>query len=344
MVTKQVEESEISMPMSVAICIGTFNQAQYLTGSVESALRQTYPIHEILVSDDCSTDNTSEVMAEICRIHPKVRHSRQRENVGLPRNLSSVLSRATTDLVVRLDSDDRLEPDYVAVLAPLMAKYPQAGFAHCGVYELDQHDSRRRVRRLARTNEFESSEQALKRNAPGFRVAANCILYRAQALREANYYYPNIGWRATEDWDLCLRIAAKGWGNVYADQVLSNYRVWEDVQQVRAKRKLAELATLIQVYKETLVPEYLQRGWNTSVLSKCMRRQAVSFADAIDLPIFTQAELREYKQLLGELGDSFSLSAAIFLADHGFNPAIRVANRIKLRVRDGIKGLIKAAR
>ena len=37
---------------TVAVCIGTYNQAQYLRGSIESALAQTYPIQEIWVADD----------------------------------------------------------------------------------------------------------------------------------------------------------------------------------------------------------------------------------------------------------------------------------------------------
>jgi cellulose synthase/poly-beta-1,6-N-acetylglucosamine synthase-like glycosyltransferase len=67
-------EKDKSKSLSVAICIGTYNQAQYLKSSVESALAQTHPIEEIWVSDDCSTDNTSEVMAEICRRHPKIQY------------------------------------------------------------------------------------------------------------------------------------------------------------------------------------------------------------------------------------------------------------------------------
>jgi hypothetical protein len=42
----------------------------------------------------------------------------------------------------------------------------------------------------------------LASNASGYRTAANCILYRAQALREVNYYIPNLDWRTCEDWDM----------------------------------------------------------------------------------------------------------------------------------------------
>jgi glycosyltransferase involved in cell wall biosynthesis len=341
MIATQTAAPETFCRLSVAICIGTYNQAEYLQGAIESALAQTYPIQEIWVSDDCSTDSTPEVMKELCEKYPKVRNVRQPANLGMAGNFSYVLSKPTTDLIVSLDSDDRLEPEYVAVLAALMEQHPEAGVAHAAVNEIDQHGLKRRVRRLARSKLFESSEDALKRNASACRVAANLILYRAQALKDANYYNPNLTWSFSMDWDLYLRIAAKGWGNVYSDQVLSNYRVWEDAQQVRAKRKMSEVATNILVYKTTLEPEFALRGWDVAILAKYRHRRAVRYADAIDSPLFSKEERQEYKILLRELGDSPTLSVAIYLADHGFNPVLRAARKIKLSAKDVVKKAIR---
>jgi glycosyltransferase involved in cell wall biosynthesis len=333
-----------STPLSVAICIGTYNQCQYLRGSIESALAQSYPIQELWVADDASTDDTPAVMAEICKLYPHIRYYRQPKNLALPGNLSWLLSQPKTDLIVRLDSDDRLEPDYVAVLAELMRRYPQAGFAHCDVGELDKDNRRPRIRRLTRTKTYESSEEALRSNASGYRTAANCILYRAEALREVNYYVPNLDWRTCEDWDMCLRMAAAGWGNVYAPKVLSNYRVWDDAQGVRAKRKMSEVMTTIAIYKHTLIPEYQKRGWSIAPLTRNMRSKAVGFADAIDSPLFTEQDRIEYKALLHDLGESKSLVIAIALAELGMNPAVRWWARTRLRLKDAVKVILRAVR
>ena len=332
-----------SSPMpTVAICIGTYNQSQYLRGSIESALAQSYPIEEIWVADDASTDDTPAVMEEICREYPQIRYYRQPVNMRLPGNLSSLLSKPSTELIVRLDSDDRLEPDYVAVLAELMRQYPQAGFAHCDVTELDRDNNRSRVRRLRRSFVYESGQDALKSNASGYRTAANCILYRSQALREVNYYVPNLTWGTCEDWDMCLRIAAKGWGNVYAAQTLSNYRVWDDAQGVRATRKMSEVMTTIDIYKNTLIPEYKKRGWSVAPLIHNMRVKAVGFADAIDSPLFTAKERLDYKALLRQLGDCMGLSIAIAMADCGMNPLVRFWGRTRLQLKDTAKVLLRS--
>jgi glycosyltransferase involved in cell wall biosynthesis len=330
--------------LTVAICIGTYNQSQYLRASIESALAQTYPIQEFWVSDDASTDDTSAVMAEICRDYPHIRYYRQPKNLALPGNLSWLLSQPKTDLIVRLDSDDRLEPDYVAVLAELMRQHPRAGFAHCDVSELDKDNGRPRIRRLNRTKVFESGDEALRSNASGYRTAANCILYRAQALREVNYYIPNLDWRTCEDWDMTLRMAAAGWGNVYAAKTLSNYRVWDDAQGVRAARKMSEVMTNIAIYKHTLIPEYQRRGWSIAPLEQNMRHKAIRFADAIDSPLFTDKDRVAYKALLRELYPSRGLSLAIACADMGLNPLVRWWSRTKLRAKDAVKVILRAVR
>ena len=151
---------------TVAVCIGTYNQAQYLRECIESVAAQTHPIEEIWVSDDASADNTFEVMKEICRLYPTVHSYRQPRNLGIAGNLSWVLSQPATDFIVRLDSDDRLEPDYVATLVDLMRKYPRAGYAHCDIYEIDGRGAHTRMRMLHRPAVYEGPEQAIRRNTP----------------------------------------------------------------------------------------------------------------------------------------------------------------------------------
>ena len=322
---------------TAAICIGTYNQSQYLRRSIFSALEQTYPVQEVWVSDDASTDETPEMMSEICALHPQVRYYRQPVNLGLPGNISWLLSQPSTALIVRLDSDDYMEPDYVAVLAGLMKQYPEAGYAHCDVNEIDIEGVVRRIRRLARRNTYESPELSLRRSASGYRAAANCILYRAAAIKEANYYRPTLAWKYCEDWHLIIRLAINGWGNVHAPRVLTNYRMWEDAGGVRASRKMAEVRETAEIYNTLLAPEFARHGWSLAPLRRNMRLKALDYVDALDSPRFNEHDREEYKHLLRSLGDSPRLSLAIFLAEHGLNPLFRLLTRMRIGVKDLVK-------
>ncbi|MHB1095799.1 MAG: glycosyltransferase family 2 protein [Gemmatimonadaceae bacterium] len=114
---------------SIAICSPTYNQAQFLVCSVENVLRQTdYADGEVWVSsDDASTDDTASVMTALWARNARVPHHRHEKNLGIAENSSLVLGRPTADVVVRLDSDDVLLPDYVRTLRARLLSYPEAG-------------------------------------------------------------------------------------------------------------------------------------------------------------------------------------------------------------------------
>src|SRR4051794_15201302 len=72
-----------SLP-SVAICIPTYNQADFLERAVDSALRQDYagPV-EVWVADDASTDDTPSLLARLREAHPALEAIRQEANLGI---------------------------------------------------------------------------------------------------------------------------------------------------------------------------------------------------------------------------------------------------------------------
>lgn len=326
--------------LTTAICIGTYNQARYLRGAVESALAQSDPIDEIWIADDASTDETPEILRALHEEYPRLHIFRQSANLGLPGNLSWLLAQPHTDLIVRLDSDDRLEPDYVAVLSEQMARHPEAGYAHCNVIEMDIHGDDQRVRRLARTEEYESAEQALRSGARGYRVAANCILYRAAALRQVGYYTPTPDWRACEDWHLIARLTLAGWGNVFVPRTLVHYRFWEDAAGVRATRKIPDVRESVTIYRTLLMPAYAERGWSPRPLRRAMRLRARNYAEALDAPQFSDGERAELKRQLLRLDSTPLTRLRIWQAEHGMAPWIRWSDRMRYRGKDLLKFLL----
>ncbi len=121
---------------SVAICIPTYNQAHLLGSAVSSAARQNYagPL-EIWVGDDASTDHTPDVLAELMREVPNLNVLKQPKNLGIAANSSALLRQPQVEFLIRLDSDDELEPAYVSRVSSLMQDEPQAGYAHTQVLE-----------------------------------------------------------------------------------------------------------------------------------------------------------------------------------------------------------------
>ncbi|GAB1544293.1 hypothetical protein NUACC21_69690 [Scytonema sp. NUACC21] len=326
-----------SMPdfPSVAVCIPTYNQAQYLIHSVRSACNQTYPNVEVWVSDDGSTDETPQVMEQLCQQFPQVHYYRQPKNLGIAGNNTWLMSQPKTDYIVRLDSDDLIFPKYVEKLVALLQKYPQAGYAHTAIQEIDEYGNNRDIGRVARKHEFQDSEEALMAAVSGYRVAANIVIFRTKALQELKYYEGRPEF--VEDYDLSVRMADAGYGNVYSDEILACYRVWTDVKKTRSKRKHLQLKGYVRIFEESFLPAFKRRGWDTKVLNKQRRKMAVLHSAYCFLPIFNKEERAELVNLLKKLGDSPSLRLRLFALSIGLAPYFEWQLHTTLK----LKGIVK---
>ncbi len=325
---------------SVAICIPTFNQADYLAESVGSAFRQKGVAPEVWVSDDCSTDHTPAVVARLQQEYPTLKAARQEVNLGIGAHTRWIISRPQTEFIARLDSDDRLMDDYMETMVALLQAHPRAGYAHCSVIQIDENGSQTRVRRLARKTGFQSADDSLKALPDGYRVAANICIFRREALAAVDYYKTDIGY--CDDWDLSVRLADAGWGNVYYDGVLAAYRVWNGAGNVRAKRMLAEVNSSVRVFDQSLAPAFARRGWDDRPLTRARCRRALSNSAVLTSPLITAPERAELTEGLRRLGGSPQLEARFVLQRMGFDFLFRGVRRSQLWVRDTVKSALHA--
>lgn len=325
---------------SVAICIPTFNQAKYLIESVKSAFSQTYSNLEVWVSDDASTDETPTVMRELCKQFAQLHYHRQPQNLGIAANNTWLLSQPKTEFIIRLDSDDLLLPHYTETLVSLMQQYPHAGYAHSAVQEINEYGEKRVVRRVSRQSVFQDAETALRASVSGYRVAANICMFRAEVLRELNFYAGRPEY--TEDYDLSVRMADKGYGNIYSPEILSSYRVWSDAKGIRSRRKEIELRGLIRIYQESLIPSFQKRGWDLAPIQKNRRRLAIIHAASCYSASYNNAEKKELTKLLVALGDSPTLQLRLLLLKLGFSPFFEQLHHTELRAKGIVKGCLNS--
>ncbi len=322
---------------TVAICIPTYNQSTYLAESVRSACAQTHPV-EVWLSDDASTDSTSTVIADLEREFAHLRAFRQERNLGMSGNPRWIVSRPRTNYIVKLDSDDRLHTDYVTRLVALLQEHPNAGYGHCAVRQIDGRGTVTRERRLLRPSGYEMPDDALRAAVRGYRVAANICIFRREAMEQVDFYRADMNF--CDDWDLSVRLADAGWGNVYCDALLADYRVW-DAGNVRARRKLAEIEGCARVFDHSLLPAFARRGWGTVPLRERRKHLALAHAMVLDAPAFSPDDRKEMVQALQHLGDSPRLRRRVRLMQRGFGPWFRMRSRAQVAAKDAAKRLLR---
>lgn len=101
--------------MKISIALTTYNGARFLPAQLESFLAQSRQPDELVVCDDGSRDETTEILREFCRRAPfVVRIFQNEKNLGYTQNFASAIQRADGDLIFLSDQDDRWHPEKLA--------------------------------------------------------------------------------------------------------------------------------------------------------------------------------------------------------------------------------------
>lgn len=105
---------------SVAIC--TYNGCGFIWEQLESIVNQTYPPSEIVICDDCSTDNTCEIVETFSAEHPNlVRLYKNPQNIGRNKNFEQAIGLCTGDIIALSDQDDVFLPHKFESIARVFA-------------------------------------------------------------------------------------------------------------------------------------------------------------------------------------------------------------------------------
>lgn len=95
-----------SMDKTVSVVMATYNGQEFIQEQIDSIIAQTYPIHELIIQDDCSTDSTVAICREYEQRYPFVHVYVNDRNLGFSDNFHSVVMKATGGLVAISDQDD----------------------------------------------------------------------------------------------------------------------------------------------------------------------------------------------------------------------------------------------
>lgn len=119
----------------ISLIIPAYNRGGLIGETIESALAQSQPFHEIIVVDDGSTDDTAAVLA---RYQGRIQ-TIMLSNGGVQRARNTGVAAASGEYVALCDSDDLLEPDFVATAAGWLAGHEDIDAMYCNFRTFDEH-------------------------------------------------------------------------------------------------------------------------------------------------------------------------------------------------------------
>lgn len=99
----------MSKTVSVVMC--TYNGEKYLREQLDSIIAQTYPIYEIIIQDDGSTDGTTSIVKGYQQVYPYIKFYKNDREHGVNNNFFSAMLKASGDYLAISDQDDIWDKD-----------------------------------------------------------------------------------------------------------------------------------------------------------------------------------------------------------------------------------------
>lgn len=198
---------------TVSVIMPCYNQASYLVEAVESVIAQTYTNWEIIIINDGSPDNTSEVAQSLILGNPahKIRLI-EKPNGGASDARNAGIRFAQGDYILPLDGDDKIAPQFLARTVALLEQRPEIGIAYTDWMYFGAHNGRRNA------IDYDFARLCTKENL--FTCTA---LYRKKAWETTGGYNPNMT-RGVEDWEFWISCGEQGFKGQRIPEPLFFYR------------------------------------------------------------------------------------------------------------------------
>lgn len=111
----------------VTVAMVTYNSAAYIRHAIESVLASSYPNFELVISDDCSTDDTWEIVKSYK--DDRIVTNRNPQNIGEYANRNICVELAKGEFLLFIDGDDMIYPHGLEFMVKMLMKFPQCGMA-----------------------------------------------------------------------------------------------------------------------------------------------------------------------------------------------------------------------
>jgi glycosyltransferase involved in cell wall biosynthesis len=273
----------------ITIAIPTFNRAALLKDCVQSALSQTHPNIEVLVSDNASTDDTTKVLREFG--DKRLRVMRQETNIGLLPNWNACVAAAKGEYVVFVCDDDRISPWLLERCVDVLGNQSQASIvvALSNVHLVSSGQTKpARISRRIGSGIRNGIDVLLEFLTDEITVAICSVVMRTEALR-ARGGFP-LDWPHTGDVATWAPLLFEGKAG-FVNEACATFNFHDNSETCRLS-----------------VAQVLSDGWRVSNLISQMAEERIKVAS-----------LRE--ELERQARRCFSRRALLFLAHHRRNGA-----------------------
>lgn len=205
------------MKALVSVIIPTHNAERTISRCIDSILNQTYDNIEIICCDDCSTDNTVEVIKKYADKGVVLLRNETNMRAAFSRN--RCINCAKGEFVAQIDDDDYCAPDRIERQVDFLVEHTEYDFVGSGIFYFDETGV------WGQTRQVEGYAPVSKDFLWSSVFMNPTMTYRIGALKKVDGYRVAKETRRSQDYDMHMRMYAAGLrGYILPDHLVYYYR------------------------------------------------------------------------------------------------------------------------
>ncbi|MCM1261812.1 MAG: glycosyltransferase [Butyrivibrio sp.] len=248
------------MEETVSIIVPVYRAADYIAETVEMVRRQTYKNWELILVDDCSPDNSADIIKEICNLEEsgRIRLIRKEHNEGAAKARNAGIEAAAGRYIAFLDADDIWFPNKLERELAFM-KEKQAAFVF-SAYEFGDENAKG-TGKIVKVPECLTYKKALTRTV----IFTSTVIFDMSKFKKEQIYMPDVESEDTATWWKILRAGHTAYG---LNEVLAIYR---RPAKSLSSNKITALRRIWNLYRK-------EEGLTVAVSAACFCMWAVRAA------------------------------------------------------------------
>tara|TARA_R100001369_G_scaffold954_4_gene3259 strand:+ start:135202 stop:135912 length:711 start_codon:yes stop_codon:yes gene_type:complete len=216
-------KSDVMQQDKVSIIIACYNDARYVSQSINSAFNQIWENKEIIVIDDGSNIETKEILSSL---NSKIDILVTQDNLGVSKARNNGIAKATGELILILDSDDYFDPTFVSKAVPVIKTSLDIKIITCHArWFWNSRDFQIYIPNGGRIENYLNSNASV----------GNALFRRSEFLDIGGYDEKLLS--GYEDWELFIRLHLNGGYTHVIPEVLFHYRKRKKSRSSDAKKK-----------------------------------------------------------------------------------------------------------
>lgn len=239
-------KSSLPHPL-VSIVTPVYNAAQYLAAMLESVQAQTWDSYEHLIIDDCSTDNSREIVRHYQYKDSKIKLLSQVSNRGPSSARNRGISEARGSFIAFLDADDIWMPEKLERQMTVFRNHPEIGIVGTNLSVIDANGNyleKARNKYKPCWGKIDVAEYLLDR----IPLATSSVMVRKKCLEKCGMF--NESYSLNEDFELWLRIVQQYEVGVLDDVLISYRSHCDGISRNTIKSRISK----IKIFENEILP------------------------------------------------------------------------------------------